>query len=88
MSRKGGYIIVDLKGTPFETGTGQTVNGVYEHIEGNYRKPVLLSGINIDGTEYADMYIAPTVSGSDYTASVYGKTMTVTSENLVTFANS
>lgn len=87
MSRKGGYQIVNLKDTALTVGTGETIEGVYETFEGNYRKPVLLSGINVGGVEYADTFINPTISGGNYTATVYGMTFTVTPENLVTFTS-
>lgn len=55
MSRKGGYIIADLKNTKLTSGTPATVP-TFINPNG---KAVLVSGLNIDGTEYPDMWVYP-----------------------------
>lgn len=82
----GGYKIVDLKNTNVTSADGATISGVYEALENNYRKTVMLSGIVIDGVEYADVYVAPTVADSNYTFTAYGKTFTVTNADKITIA--
>lgn len=85
--QKGGYQIIDLKGRNFVVGTAQVVDGVYGKIEGT-RKPLYISGIQIAGVEYHDTYVDFTVSASNFVGTVYGKKITVTAEDKVTFANS
>lgn len=84
--QKGGYQIIDLKNKQLTIGTGMVYNGVYELIEGT-SKPILLSGINIAGKEYHDTFIDLTVSGSSFIATVYGKKITITDNDVVTITN-
>ena len=81
----GGYQILDLKNTNFVTGTGQKIEGAYDLLEGT-RKVTLLTNIVIDDTEYKDTFVEFT-GGANFTGEVYGKTITITSADLVTFAN-
>lgn len=81
---KGGYKIINFKDTPFETdGATMTLEGIYDSIEASYRKPLLLSGLNIDGVEHNDVYATPTISGSNYVFTAYGKTITITDTDAV-----
>lgn len=82
---KGGYQILDLRDRNFVIGAGSTINGAYETIEGT-RKAILVSGIVIAGVEYHDTFAEFTVVGSNYTAQLYDKTITVTSADLVTIS--
>lgn len=82
----GGYKIINLKNVNITTESGGTVQGVYESLENNYRKSLMLSGIVIDSVEYADCYIMATVSESNFTFTAYGKTFTVTNEDKITIA--
>lgn len=85
---KGGYKIIDFKDAALTTGGGAvTIEGIYEAIEASYRKPLLLSGLNIDGTERNDIFATPTVSSSNYVFTAYGKTITITDADAVTVAN-
>ena len=63
---KGGYQILDLKNTNFTIGTGVVIEGVYEVIKSNYRKPILLSHLIISSVEYADVYLSMIKSGDSY----------------------
>lgn len=83
---KGGYKIINLRDTTIDAESGTTIKGVYNALENNYRKSILISGIVIDGVEKADTYTSVNVSGSDYTFTIYGKTYTVNSSDLVTIA--
>lgn len=82
----GGYKIINLNNVNITTADGGTVDGIYESMENNYRKPLLLSNVVIDGTEYADCYIMATVADSNYSFTAYGKTFTVTNEDKITIA--
>lgn len=64
MSRKGGYIILDLNGTPFTSGEAETVPGAYEIVANPYGKATLISGLSVGGVAYPDFY-APFVEGAD-----------------------
>ncbi len=83
---KGGYQIIDLKDVNLTLGTGATFKGVYNQIEGT-RKAILVSGLNIGGTEYHDTFVDFTVSNTSFTGTIYGKTITITDEDLVTVSN-
>ena len=85
---KGGYKIIDFNDAPLTTGGSTvTIDGIYDTVEGGYRKPLLLSGLNIDGTERNDVYATPTISGSNYVFTAYGKTITITNADAVSITN-
>ena len=86
---KGGYQILDLKNTNFTLGTGVNVSGAFTTITGT-KKPILVSGIVIAGTEYHDTYvdftkvkngIAITLEGT-----IYGKKITIAMNDTVTIS--
>lgn len=83
---KGGYQIVSCKDTAITTGTAVTITGIHEAIEGAYRKPLLLSGVVLDGVEHGDVWIVPTNADGTYTFTAYGKAWTVTAADSVTAA--
>lgn len=80
--KKGGYQIIDLHDVEITLGEGVIFDGVYDLIEGT-RKTILISGLNIGGTEKKDLYANFVVSGSDYVANVGGLTITVNSNDKV-----
>lgn len=54
---KGGYKIIDLKNANFTIGgSAIEIKGIYESLEGNYRKPTLLSNIVLSGVERTDRF--------------------------------
>lgn len=81
---RGGYQMIDLKNKSLST-TEVEIPGVYEAIEGNYRKPILLHNINLGGTEKADAYVDFTLSSTTYSATVYGGTIAITEDDEVTY---
>lgn len=81
---KGGYQIVDLKGVNVGV-TFKPVPGVYESIEGNYYKPLLLSGIVLDGTAYPDTFIEVTIVSGNYQTNVYGRTLVINDRSQVRY---
>lgn len=83
---KGGYKIINLRDTAIDTENGTTIAGTYEGIENNYRKPLLLSGIVIEGVEKPDVFIEVTSAENSFTFTAYGKTYTVTNDDLVKIA--
>lgn len=66
---KGGYQIINLNEHAHTSGVGAIHEGIYDRIEGT-RKPILLSGIVVDGVEYHDTYIFPCVNGTNFVAVV------------------
>ena len=83
---KGGYKIINLNDTEINTTNGTTIAGIYESIENNYRKPLMLSGIVIESVEKPDTYIEVTSAENSFTFTAYGKTYTVTNNDLVKIA--
>lgn len=84
---KGGYKIIDLADTPFTTAAGtKTIPGIHDRIESAYRKPIMLAGFNMNGTEYDAAFAVPALSSGSYVFTVYGFTITVTAADAVTVA--
>lgn len=72
MSKNGGYLILDLEDQAITTdGASVTIPGVYETLEGNYRKAVLVSGLNLDSAELPDFFALFAVESTDFVATVY-----------------
>lgn len=85
---KGGYQIIDLKNVNLITdGSAVTIDGVYEHLEGNYAKATLLEGLTVDGDAQTARFVEFTVSGTSFVATVLGKTLTITDDNEITIAS-
>lgn len=91
MFKTNGYKVIDLEYALID-GEGITVKGIYEAIEGA-TKPILLAGVNANGTEINPALVAFGVSGQDLIASIVttstatslsGYTVKVTDEDLVT----
>lgn len=82
---KGGYQILDLKNTNFALGTGAVVAGVYGKIAGT-KKPILVSGIMIAGTEYHDTYVDFTINNTAFEGIIYGKKITIANTDTVTIS--
>lgn len=68
---RGGYLIIDFNGENIiETGAGTdtsvTIPGLYDKIEGNYGKPVLIENLSCEGKEVPAQFVAPYVEGGNY----------------------
>lgn len=83
---KGGYQIVNFKDVNITTADGATIVGIYDQIEGSYRKAILASGITIDGVEFRDTFVDLANGENQFTFSAHGKSFTVTNEDKVTIA--
>lgn len=66
---KGGYQIIDLYNKNHGLNQTSYYDGIYEKIEGT-KKPILLSGISIEGVEYHDTFIFPCVQAGNFVAVV------------------
>lgn len=53
---KGGYLIINLQGNAITANTSFTVNGIYNRLEGNYGKAILLTNYIRDGIEQPDVF--------------------------------
>lgn len=84
--KKGGYQIIDLKNTPLTSGSGaMVIDGIYSSIEST-NKAILVSGIVIDGVEHNDTFVELTEDGSNYVGTMYGKTITIQDNDVVSVA--
>lgn len=71
---KGGYKLIDLKDKDITiSGDAVEIPGTYEAIEASYRKPVIVTGLVIGGSEMSDAWVNFHVSGGNYVG-VVGKT--------------
>lgn len=86
MSRKGGYKIINFNDIDLKTGVATKIDGIYDAIENNYRKPLLFTGLVLNGVEKTDAYVTLSVVGGNYETSLYGVKFTITAEDNVTIA--
>ena len=86
MAIKGGYKLINLKDSKLTIGgDGVTVKGVYNSIENSYNKPLILTGINIGGSERNDVFINFSYNSGSYVANISAtEKITITSADLVT----
>ena len=80
-----GYKIVDLKNTNLVNGTPVKIKGIYEEIESNYRKPIILSNVVIDRVEKIDKWVNFSHSENSYTCIIPEGTISLNNEDNVTF---
>lgn len=88
--KKGGYKIIDFEGTELSSSAVEML-GIFEQIMNNYGKPILVSGVIIDGElqddAYADVKGLIAADFSKYLElTVYGGVITVTEDDDITFA--
>ena len=85
---KNGYKVIDLELEEITSARGLYKEGIYEAIEGNLGKPLMLAGINVGGTEYpAAAFIQPYVVGDDFMFNAYGYNFDVTSSDFIQYAS-
>lgn len=88
MSKKGGYLIIDLKNIDLNSidsdgGTYDWSNNsgllpdLYNVLEQNYFKQVLVTGIKIYGIERNDFITTIYLNGTSYSFNVYGFTVNI-----------
>lgn len=83
--KNGGYKIIDLKDVNLSA-TPVVITGIYNRVEDNYRKPILLSGIVIENVEMADCFVDLHVSSTSYVGTLHNYTITITSDDKVSVA--
>ena len=84
---RGGYQIIDLKNKNITTDVGMVYEGIYDIMEGT-RKPIMVTGMQVDEKEYRDAIVDFTLVGSAYIGEIHGKVMKVEDTDVVTFATS
>lgn len=72
----GGYQIIDLLGKELNSGVGMVFDGIYDAIEAS-RKPIMIEGLNIGGTEYKPCFVEFIANGSNYETEILGKNDTI-----------
>lgn len=82
MSKKGGYLIIDLKNIDLNSIYNWSNNSgllpdLYNVLEQNYFKQVLVTGININGIEKNDFITTIYLNGTSYSFNVYGYTVNI-----------
>lgn len=82
---RGGYKLINLHDMEISA-EGVVIPGIHAALEDNYRKALLITGIVIDKVEKPDTYTEVSVADGSFTFLVYGKTITVTSEDKVMIA--
>lgn len=86
---KGGYKIVNFKGAAL-SGTAVSLSGIYDQIVDDYDKPVMVSGVSLNGDIMDDAYagVQEKVAGDlskSVELTVYGGIITVTEDDEVSF---
>lgn len=88
MSKKGGYLVIDLKNIDLNSldadGNGYDWSNdsgllpdLYNLLEQNYFKQVLVTGIKINGIERNDVITTIYLNGTSYSFNVYGFTVNI-----------
>ena len=67
---RGGYQLIDFKGTALTSGTEATIPGVYSAIEST-NKQTVVTGMVVGGTEYDDFPVLFTVDSTDFVGIVH-----------------
>ena len=84
MSKKGGYKIVSLGGLDL-IGEDLALEGLYNALKLSYGKPILLSGIVIDGEKMKDIYVVVDEDTDEILIkNIYGYNLTVDDEDAIT----
>lgn len=83
MNLVGGYQIVDFKNIDFARVNDFEIPGIYDLIEGT-NKVLLITGIVIDEIEQNDVYVSKQTYGSDFIINLYGYTLYIQDNDVVT----
>ena len=85
--KKGGYKIIDFKGTAL-SGTAVELSGIYDQIVDDFDKAILVSGVSLNDELQDDAYASVKGDVGSVDLTVYGGIITVTEDDEVTFATS
>lgn len=81
--KTGGYQIINLENKNLALNTGMVYPGIYEKIEGT-RKPIYVSGLQVANVEYHDAYVAFSTNESNFVGDIYGLTIEVQNNDVLT----
>ncbi len=81
---KGGYKIIDFKGTAL-SGTAVEISGIYDRIVDEYDKAILVSGVVLNGKLQDDAFASVSDTEDTMILTVYGGIITVTEDDEVSF---
>lgn len=85
---KGGYIILDLSNYELTTGSETIIDGIFIVIDNSIDKPLLISGLSIDGEVYHACFIQPIKSTSEgvetYTFTIGDQVITIDNFDILT----
>lgn len=84
----GGYKIIDLRGTNLVTGAEAPpkISGIYNAIESGINKPLMLTGIVINGVDKQTAYVKFTHADNTYSYVYDDVTISINSEDEITIA--
>lgn len=82
--KKGGYKIIDFKGTAL-SGTAVELPDAYDQIIDDYDKAILVSGVSLNGELQDDAFASVKVNDGSVELTAYGGIITVTEDDEVTF---
>lgn len=84
----GGYKIIDLRGINLVTGAEAPpkISGIYDAIESGINKPLMLSGIVINGINKQTTYVNFTHADNIYSYVYDGVTISINSDDEITIA--
>lgn len=86
MAIKGGYKIINFKNINIKTGNSTTIKGIYELIEANYKKALMISGLMIDDIVQSDFFANYKVNNSNFEIAYNGGTLTVEQDDTVSYS--
>lgn len=84
----GGYKIINLLDKNLSIdGDAVNIPGIYDSVENNYRKVLLLSGIVIDGIEKPDAFVTFTNNAGNYETTFENVKITISNDDNITISN-
>ena len=81
----GGYQILNFNNVSLTSGSGVKIEGVYDTLEGNYRKPILISGLVIEGIEQVSTFSQFVVADGSYKTELAQGSIVITDDDTVSF---
>ena len=73
-----GYKLINLKNIDLKTTVATEIAGIYKSIESNYRKPLILEGVVLDGVEVIDKWVNAQVGNNKFTFKIPYITIEIT----------
>ena len=80
-----GYKLINFKNIDLKTTVATEIAGVYKSIESNYRKPLILEGVVLDGVEVIDKWVNAELGVNKFTFTIPEGTIEVTNTDKVTY---